>query len=235
MGTSNRPSFLRTPRRTFDVRRRAAAWMLLGAAAVLGACSSVRLVPVTPTNGNETRASSSGVEVRANADASQRLWTVPHAFTPVRLSIHNAGDAPIYIELDDIQLTGAGDALTPVSPASIPPRRRIGSLGIEPGSPFVAPQSGGNSVFGRSESLMLGPPLGTSFAAPMGNDGAGDDILASAFTGGAIEQGQTRSGIVYFRHVPADVEHMTLRVGVKPDPEQTAPTAVVEIVYAIRT
>lgn len=235
MGISNHPPRLPPRARTFDAGRQSAAWRAFWALAVLSACSSVRLVPVAPTDGNEARASTSGVEVRANADSSQRLWTVPHAFTPVRLSVHNAGHAPIYIELDDIQLAGAGDALTPVPPASIPPRRRVGSLGLEPGSPFVAPQTGGNSVFGRSESLMLGPPLGSTVEVTVGGDGAGEDILASAFTGGAIERGQTRSGIVYFRHVPADVGRLTLRVGVRPHPEQPSPTAVVEIVYAVGT
>jgi len=204
---------------------------------VLGGCSSIRLVPVASTDGNEARASTSALEVRANADASQRLWTVPQSFTPVRLSVHNASDAAVYIDLDDIQLTGDGAALRPVPPASIPPRRRVVSLGLDPGSAFVAPQSGGGSVFGRSESLVLGPALGSSFveqAATTGHD-AGDDILASAFSGGAIERGQTRTGIVYFRHVPADVGRLTLRVGVRPDRKRPAPTTVVEIVYAVQT
>jgi hypothetical protein len=204
-------------------------------ATALAACSSVRLVPVNPANGAEVHARTPTVEVRANADASQRLWTVPSAFTPVRLSIQNTGDAPVYIDLDDIQLAGAGSALEPVPPASIPPRRRVGSLGLDPGSPFVAPQSGGNSVFGRSESLMLGPPLG-SYVGPLGHgtSGGAPDILASAFSGGPIERGQTRTGIVYFRHVPADAGHLTLRVGVRSDPDGPAPASVVEIVYAVQ-
>lgn len=202
----------------------------------LAACSSVRLVPVAAANGGEARAATSTVEVRANTDAGQRLWTVPSAFTPVRLAIHNAGDAPIYIELDDIQLAGARGALRPVPPATIPTRRRVGSLGLDPGSAFVAPQSGGNSVFGRSESLMLGPPLGSYVVASARGGGAdAADILASAFSGGAIEQGQTRTGIVYFRHVPADAGHLTLRVGVRPDRDRPAPTSVVEIVYAVQS
>lgn len=233
MGISNRHATQPHRRCTFVVARLAAAWLLVCAFTALAACSSVRLVPVAPTEGHEARVATAGLEVRANAHASQRLWTVPHAFTPVRLSVHNAGDTPLYIALDDIQLAGAGTVLKPVAPASIPPRRRIASLGLEPGSPFVAPQSG-SSVFGRSESLVLGPPLGSTFAE-LGSVTAGDDIVASAFRAGAIERGQTRSGIVYFRHVPADVALLTLRVGVRPDREQPAPTAVVEIVYAVGT
>jgi hypothetical protein len=208
---------------------------VLALTAGLAACSSVRLVPVGATHGGEARAGTSTVEVRANADASQRLWTVPSAFTPVRLAIHNAGNAPIYVELADIQLAGARGELRAVPPASIPPRRRVGSLGLDPGSPFVAPQSGGNSVFGRSESLMLGPALGSYVVpSPRGSSADAADILASAFSGGPIEQGQTRTGIVYFRHVPANAGRLTLRVGVRPDPEQPAPTSVVEIVYAVQ-
>lgn len=208
--------------------------LMIAALPVLLACSSVQLVPVQPALGSEAMAQASGVEVRANADAAQRPWTVPRTFTPVRISVRNTGPEPVFVALDDIQLSGSDASLRAVAPGSITPRRRVSSLGLDPGSPFVAPQIGGNSPYGRSEILVIGPPPGWVPGARAG-DPAVAEIVGSAFSGGAIQSGETRSGLVYFRHVPPDAGQLVLRVPVRARSSKDAPAQVLEIVYAVQT
>src|SRR4029079_18319127 len=117
-----------------------------------------QLAPLQPTLGKEALVVGSGIEVRA--DAEQRLASVPSSFTPLRITVRNTGATPIYIELDDIDLTGPDRALDAVPPASIPAHLRIASLGRAPGSPFLVQQTtvgSGPRSGGRVESVLLEP------------------------------------------------------------------------------
>lgn len=201
----------------------------------LAGCSSVQLVPLEPALGSESVARVGRVEVRANADESQRPWTVPRAVTPVRLSVRNTGSEPVYVELEDIHLSGPDAAVHAVSPGSITPRRRISSLGLDPGSPFVAPQIG-TGPYGRNEILVIGPPNPWT-PPPKTTDtlAGGAEIVGSAFLGGAIRAGEIRTGLVYFRQVPANAGRLILRVPVRSSASKDATPQVLEIAYAVQT
>jgi hypothetical protein len=202
--------------------------------ALLLGCSSVQLVPVEPTRGSEALVVSSGIEVRA--DARERPASVPASFTPVRLSVHNTGTEPIYVALGDIALAGSDRALDAVPVVNVPTRPRVASLGLDPASPFVIQQHAGASGArsGRSESVLLEPRLGSFPTGDPGVDRSRREIAQSAFQGGTIGAGETRKGFVYFSSVPKDAERLTLRVGVRPT-RASAPAAVVEIAYAVRS
>jgi hypothetical protein len=108
---------------------------------------------------------------------------------------------------------------------------------MDPGSPFLAYQSigGAGSRYGRTESLAIEPSPGSEFKPSFGmRDTGRAEILASAFSGGAIASGQTREGFVYFRHVPRDVGQLTLKIAVRPT-TGGVPTSVVEIAYAVHS
>lgn len=206
------------------------AWLLISTG-----CAAVQLVPVQVGSSGESVTLSPVVEVRADAVDRDQLWAVPSGFTPVRISVRNVGSAPVHVGLGDIQLAGEAHALPAVLPASIPVRRRVASLGMDPGSPFLAYQSigGAGSRYGRTESLAIEPSLGPDFEPSFGvRDLARAEILRSAFGGGVIASGQAREGFVYFRHVPKDVEHLTLKIAVRPNAD-SGPSSVVEIVYAV--
>jgi hypothetical protein len=208
---------------------------LLLAASV--SCASVELMPVEARRGAGAVAVAPGVEVRASATPDERPWAIPSGFTPVRISVRNTGPAPVYVALDDIQLAGGALALRAVAPGSIPPRRRVASLGMDPGSPFIARQSigGAGARYGRTESVLLEPPLGSSFESSFGaRDPARAEIVGLAFREGSIADGETRQGLVYFRHVPPDAGFMTLRIGVRPTAEGER-RSIVEIVYAVQS
>jgi hypothetical protein len=207
------------------------------AAALLGqaGCSSVQLVPLEPTRGNEALVVGSGIEV--SADSRLHPPSVPSSFTPVRLSVHNTGDSPLYVNLDDIDLAGPERALQAVPPGSVPARPRIASLGMDPTSPFLVQQTtGGGSGprAGRTESVLLEPQPGTLPGWASERAGSRQEIARSAFRSGPIAAGETREGFVYFRALPEGAERVTLRVSVRSSP-QGAPAAVVEIPYAVRS
>ncbi len=219
------------------LRRRACVLATLAFLALSG-CTSVRLVPVERGTPGNVLAHGPGLEVLAIESAAGRPWTVPHTFTPVRISVHNVGAEPVYVELVDITLTGFEGtgrprALAAVPPGKIPPRRRIASLGMDPSSPFVALQSAGGSSgprLGRTESLMIEPAYHSAVERQFGSYEGNAEILRNAFAGGAILSGQTRQGFVYFREVPADTARWTLRIGVR-QTATGAPNRVVEIGY----
>jgi hypothetical protein len=220
----------------------------------LAGCSSVQLVPLQPTRGHQALVVGSGIEV--SADARQHPPNVPSNFTPVRLSVHNTGNAPLYVNLEDIELeradpenmdrAGPERALDAVPPGSVPATPRIASLGMDPMSPFLVQQTTGGSGprAGRTESVILEPRPGSLPDWASGRDGSRREIARSAFRGGAIGAGETRAGFVYFRFVPQlssgdpaaprGAERVTLRVGVRSSPHG-AEAAVVEIPYAVRS
>lgn len=220
----------------------------------LAGCSSVQLMPLQPTRGNEALVVGSGIEVRA--DAHRRPPSLPSNFTPVRLTVHNTGSTPLYVKLEDIDLEesalentalpGPGRTLDAVPPSSVPARPRVASLGMDPASPFLVQQTTGGSGprAGRTESVILEPRPGTM---PPGwassHEGSRQEISRSAFQAGPIPAGETREGFVYFRSVrdfsrgqPAPrsgAARVTLRVGVRSSPEG-ALTEVIAIPYAVR-
>lgn len=199
----------------------------------------MKLVPVHAQHRGEARAAVAGVEVRADTGDADRPWSVPSAFTPVQLSLRNTGSEPVFVGLEDIQLASATAALRAVPAASIAPRRRVASLGMDPGSPFVALQgtAGGEAraYGGRTESVLLQAAPGALYESALGKqDPAQGEISGSAFRAGEIAGGETRTGFVYFRHVPRNAGHLTLRIFVRPMPD--APDAsVLEIVYSVRS
>jgi hypothetical protein len=211
--------------------RRASAGLLV----LLAGCSTARLVPVAPISGAEALAIGSGVEVRADSSVLERPWTVPETYTPLRLLVRNIGNAPVYVALDDIRLTGQGRAQSAVPPLDILPREQVGSLGVDPGSPFVFLQrTSAGPRLGHSESVIVEPPVSTLPAWSRARERGRAEILRSAFSEGLIAQGETRAGWVYFRAVPSDAGRLTLRIPVRPTKEG-APVSIVEIVYAVRS
>ena len=195
----------------------------------------MHLVPVQADASGESVTRGPAVEVRADSVDRDLLWAVPSGFTPVRIAVRNVGSDPVHVGLADIQLAGGTHELGAIAPASIPVRRRVASLGMDPGSPFLAHQSigGAGSRYGRTESLAIEPRLGPGFEPTFGQrDTARAEILESAFSGGSIESGQTREGFVYFRHVPRHVGQLTLKIAVRPNPG-SVPASVVEIRYAV--
>jgi len=203
--------------------------------ALLAGCSTVQLVPVAPTSGSQTLAVGSGVEVRADSSVPERPWTVPETYTPVRLLVHNTGAEPVYVALDDIHLAGRGQEQGAVPPIDILPRQQVASLGMDPGSPFVFLQrTSGGPRLGRSESVIVEPPVSTRPSWSRAHERGREEILRSAFSAGPIGQGETRAGLVYFRGISRDAGRLTLRVAVRPSKE-SAPVSIVEIAYAVRS
>lgn len=203
----------------------------------LAGCSSVQLVPLEPARGTRALVVGSGIEV--SADARQHPPSVPSTFTPVRLTVHNTGSTPLYvnledIKLEDVELPGAERALAAVPPGGVPARPRIASLGMDPASPFLVQQTTGGSGprVGRTESVLLEPRPGSLPGWASARDASRQEISRSAFYGGPIAVGETREGFVYFRSLPRGAERVTLRVAVRPSPHG-APAAVVEIPYAV--
>jgi hypothetical protein len=207
---------------------------LAALALLVSGCSSVKLVPVAAAAPGLSVAASSGVEVRADTRAAAPS-AVPPNLTPVRLSVTNRSDRPVYVQLQDIELHGPSHELSAVPPRSIEPRHRIASLGLDPASPFVVEQSveGVGPHAGRTESVLLEPGIGTGTAptyAPGKTDRARAELLESSFEGGAIQSGQTREGFIYFRQLPEHADRLTLQVGVRPAPDH-APATVLQIPY----
>lgn len=195
-------------------------------------CASVELVPTQAG----AVAVGAGVELRAHTEA--RPWSVPDAFTPVRISVRNTGAEPVFVGVEDILLASTTVELSAVPPASITPRRRVASLGMDPGSPFVALQGtagGFRGQRGRTESVLLQPGPGAHYESTFdARDPARDEVSSRAFPGGLIKSGQTRAGFVYFREVPSDASQLTLRVFVRTT--RDAPRgSVMEIVYSVRS
>jgi hypothetical protein len=199
-------------------------------------CASVQLVPARASKDGQALAVGAGVELRAYTAA--RPWSVPNAFTPIRISVHNTGARPVFVGLDDIQLASASVALSAVPAVSIAPRRRVASLGLDPGSPFVALQGtggGARSYGGRTESVLLQPAPGSHYESAFdARDPARRDLSSGEFPSGAIESGQTRTGFVYFRGVPRDALELKLRVFVRPT-RVAHPASVVELAYSVRS
>jgi hypothetical protein len=202
---------------------------------LLVSCSTMQLVPVDPTSGNQALAVGSGVEVRADASMLERPWTVPEAYTPLHLLVRNTGAWPVYVALDDIHLTGQGRVEGAVPPIDILPRQQVASLGLDPGSPFVFLQrTNAGPRLGHSESVIVEPPVSSLPSWSRERERGRQEILRSAFSDGPIGQGETRAGLVYFRSVPRDAGRLTLRIAVRPSKE-SAPTSVLEIAYAVRS
>jgi len=213
-----------------NTRRIAAAGLL-----VLLGCGTAELVPVAPTSGSEALAIGSGVEVRAGSSVLERPWTVPDTYTPVRLLVRNTGTTPVYVALDDIRLSWQGRAQGAVPPLEIPPRQQVASLGVDPNSPFVFLQrTSAGPRLGHSESVLVEPPTSTLPAWSRSGERGREEILKSAFSDGPIAEGDTRTGLVYFRSIPRDAGRLTLRVAVRARKE-SAPISVVEIAYAVRS
>jgi hypothetical protein len=205
---------------------------------LLVSCAPARWVPLSSASGHELVTDPrADVEVRAVGDV-RRLWMVPSAFTAMRISIHNTGNQAVYVGLRDIQLMFEASASAALAPASIPARRRVASLGMDPASPFITQQSHGGSLgarAGRTESIVLEPALGSRFQSTFGwRDPPQSEILHSALGTGLIAAGQSREGFVYFRQVPKDVERLRLRIGVRPSAD-APPTTVIELAYAVQS
>ena len=207
----------------------------IASSALLVGCSTLQLVPVAPTSGNQALAVGSGVEVRADSSVTERLWTVPEMYTPVRLLVRNTGATPVYVALDDIRLAGQGGEQGAVPPIDILPRQQVASLGVDPGSPFVFLQrTNAGPRLGHSESVIVEPPVSTLPSWSRERERGRQEILRSAFSDGPIAQGGARAGLVYFRGVPRDVGRLLLRVAVRSSKE-SAPVSIVEIAYAVRS
>jgi hypothetical protein len=178
-------------------------------------CTPRELVPLRA--GHAAIARDDGVEVRADGDGARRAWSVPSAYTALYLSVRNIGPSPVFVQLDDIELRGESGVLRAIAPDSIPPRRRVASLGMDPASPFIALQSpGAPARQGRTESVVLEPSPSSPVARSDRVSRAGArEIAAVAFVAGRIAGGQAREGLVYFRQPPADVKALFLRVGVR--------------------
>ena len=203
--------------------------------ALLASCSTLELVPVQPTPSGQALAVGSGVEVQADASVPERPWTVPEAYTPLRLLVRNTGDAPVYVALDDIHLAASGREQGAVQPLDILPREQVASLGVDPASPFVFLQrTSSGPRLGRSESVVVEPPVSTLPSWSRERERGRQEILRSAFSEGPIAEGETRAGLVYFRAVPRDTGRLTLRVAVRPN-KDSAPVSIVEIAYAVRS
>jgi hypothetical protein len=144
----------------------------------------------------------------------------------------------VFVGLDDIQLASPTGALGAVAAASIPPRRRVASLGTDPGSPFVALQGtggGARAYGGRTESVLLQAAPSSHYPSVLdARDPARRELSSAQFPGGSIESGHTKTGFVYFRGVPRDAGELKLRVFVRPT-RDAQPASVVEIVYAVRS
>lgn len=198
-------------------------------------CAPLELVPTHPATGGSAIARADGVEVQANGDAARRGWSVPSAYSALYLSVRNIEPSPVFVQLDDIELRADSRVLRAVSPDSIPPRRRVASLGMDPASPFVALQSpGAQARLGRTESVVLEPSPSSPIARSdrLGRAGA-REIAAAAFVAGRIARGQAREGLVYFRQPPGDAKALWLRVGVRPH-SIGADARYIEIAYTIR-
>jgi len=178
-------------------------------------CTPLELVPLRA--GDAASARDDGVEVRADGDGARRAWSVPSAYTALYLSVRNIGPSPVFVQLDDIELRAESGVLRAIAPDSIPPRRRVASLGMDPASPFIALQSpGAPARLGRTESVVLEPSPSSPVARSDRLSRAGArEIAAAAFVSGRIAGGQAREGLVYFRQPPADVKALLLRVGVR--------------------
>lgn len=198
-------------------------------------CASVELVPVHARAGGVASARVDAVEVRARADPSRRGWSVPRAYTALYLSVRNTGATPVFVRLEDIELRAEKQVLRAIAPDSIEPRRRVASLGMDPGSPFIAQQSpGAQPRYGRTESVVLEPsPSSQRVPADRFTRAGAREIMAVAFAAGAIAGGQAREGLVYFRQPPSDARELSLRVGVRPR-TTGADARFVEIAYTIR-
>jgi hypothetical protein len=212
------------------------AWALGALCLLAPSCGGLSLVPLAPLSGQANLAQGGFVEVRVVAVS--RPSTVPNGFTPVHISIRNTGAEPVYVKLEDVQLTSPSGALVAVPPARVPPRRRVASLGMDPASPFVSLQSPGGAVGsrgGRSESVVHEPSPGAQFEPNVaGRDSPRAEILTSAFQEGAVGAGEIREGLVYFQHVPSDAGELRLRVGVRAT-RADGPVSVVELGYYARS
>jgi hypothetical protein len=198
-------------------------------------CAPLELIPLRPEAGGTALARGDGVEVRAQGDGARRAWSVPDAYTALYLSVRNTGEGPVFVRLDDIELRAQSHVLPAVSPDSIPPRRRVASLGMDPASPFIALQSpGGQPRYGRTESVVLEPSPSSPIVRSDRLSRAGArEIVAAAFVAGRIAGGQAREGWVYFRQPPSDVTALLLRIGVRPR-SIGADARFLEIAYTIR-
>lgn len=215
-------------------------WAAFGAAGLLTlfSCATPELVPLQATANGQVRVAASGVEVVADATPETRPWQLPHALTPVRLTIHNASRAPIFIRLEDIRLTGSSERLLAIAPDTIEPRRRNDSLGMSPSSPLLGQQQtsiGGSSRAGRVETVTFEPGFHTVFQHHVADhDPERAALIDGAFAGGQIRSGETLEGLVYFRRPSLRAGELKLQVGVRVRPGD-GPSSVLEITYAVRS
>jgi hypothetical protein len=186
----------------------------LSALALVAACSSAELVPVTPSGSGRAVVQSDGVSVEVDGDAGGSPVYLPMYVEPVRIAIHNGSDRGIHVSLDAIELTRNDVvSLSPVAPKDIEPRPYVRGTGLDPASPFAqtGPGSVGIDVRLATEypAVYRGLTMGDT-----GIDVRRAEIIDKAFTDGYIEAGQTREGFVYFENVPTNADRLNLVIPV---------------------
>ena len=208
-------------------------------AALLAGCASEQLVPLGPTDNGEAKQTEGGVQVRAQVERPEDY--IPPSLTPMKITVHNGSPAGVYVELEDIMLVADGRALTPIPPGSIEPRQRIVSVGLDPASPFTTqPPTSAPTIpqqLERGSAQGPGSLYEPSVARPaagqeMFRQRARAEIVREAFTGGFIDSGQSRQGLVYFAKPPKGSDHVDLQVKARSG-EGSGPAVVVEIPYAL--
>lgn len=177
------------------------AGVALAVIALAAGCSTIQLVPVTPSGSGTAQVQSDGVSVEVDGDAEGSPIYLPADIEPVRITIHNASDRGIHVSLDSIELAHGDFALAAVEPKAIEPRPYVRGMGLDPASPFVQAGPGAAGIDLRLATQYPALQRELSFG-DTGVDSRRAEILSKAFADGFIEAGQTREGFIYFEDIP---------------------------------
>jgi hypothetical protein len=206
----------------------------------LAGCASEQLVPLGPTDNGEAKQTEGGVQVRARVARHEDY--MPKSLTPMKITVHNGSPDGVYVDLEDIVLVADGRALTPIPPSSIEPRQHIASVGLDPASPFTPTAPINTPAVPNTERGSAQGP-GSLYEPSVEQPGAGlqmfrqrakAEIAREAFSGGFIDSGQSRQGLVYFARPPKGSDHVDLQIKARSG-EGSGPAVVVEIPYTVES
>jgi hypothetical protein len=207
-------------------------------AALLAGCASEQLVPLGASDNGEAKQTEGGVVVRAKVRPPH--YYLPNSVTPMRITVHNGSPDGVYVDLEDIMLVADGRAMTPLPPLSIEPRDPMPSVGLDPASPFT-PSAPINTTAIPSAERGTAQGPGSLYEPSVVRPGASQEMFRQraraelardAFTGGFIDSGQSRQGLVFFSKPPKGTEHVDLQVKARSG-EGSGPAVVVEIPYTV--
>jgi hypothetical protein len=209
-----------------------ASYKMLSLSAVLAGCAATELAPSAPNADGTAVARTSSVEVRAQVRPAHP--DVPESLEPIEISVRNLTPGAISVALSDIELVAPDGRAPAILPETIRLRRPIG-LGIDPASPFAAPGTASSAA--ATEGIARGrsgPMFEPSETYALGADGdpRRREIVDAAFTGGAIDRGETEQGVVYFDTRSIEAERVNLRVVVRAGSDRGV-AQVLEIPFTI--